>query len=101
MNMNRSDETSKPNWRNAALITLVVIVLCLVIAFIWHYSTAKPPESDLHTRPAAIIVPGESGGSSAPELWEAMELDASRATEIVTFKKSCQTQTSFTMGIVL
>ena len=101
MNMNRSDKTSKPDWRNAAVITLAVIVLFLMIAFIWHYSTAKPPESDLHTRPAAFISPGESDRSSAPELWEAMELGASRATEIVTFKKSCQTQTCFTTGIVL
>lgn len=52
--MIKSEQTSTNNLRNTVLLAVLgVIVLSLIIAFVWHYLTAKPPESDLHTRPAA------------------------------------------------
>lgn len=48
-----SEQTSKNALRDAVLVIFLGLIALLIIAFVWHYSTAKPPESDLHTRPAA------------------------------------------------
>ncbi|MBX9569359.1 MAG: hypothetical protein K2X77_10720 [Candidatus Obscuribacterales bacterium] len=53
--MKKTDEGSDKDRSNIALVLLGIITLALLIAFIWHYITAKPPESELHTRPAGYL----------------------------------------------
>jgi len=49
--MKKTDEGSDKNRYNIALVLLGIITLAILIAFTCHYITAKPPESELHTRP--------------------------------------------------